>query len=444
MKSFKTFLVNEGVTGQAETHIKPHLSHLEDLAIEHGKQGFQMFLQHIDELNNKVQGFETNQEINAKIDGSPMILFGLDPRPQFKKQFFIALKSGLSKTAPKIMHTKDEVYEYYGSEPSLRDKLENLLEQLPSAYKALDKIYQGDVLFALPTDKKQVNIGGENYVTFKPNVIVYAVPIDEKSPISKRIIAASVGIIVHESFKGTPINEGQAIELTSAGRNVQDLVRNSAGTNVFLESSNYGELSVNIPDAEFRKIRSDVAKASLEIDQIDTSFDQSYLNSPILSLLKIFLNKQVDLGNQGIFGAAFKQQEFLVKSFISGFREFIIQRYEKEKETKKTSQGQKKVEERLREVLNYIETNHDNLQHLIIATYYMISAKYGLLKILSNFQSKVGKTFIQQSDGSFTKTKDEGYVLFVGTNHVKIVDRLEFTKINRASGGKRRAPLVTA
>ena len=119
MKSFKTFLVNENVTGQAETHIKPHLSHLEDLAIEHGKQGFQMFLQHIDGLNNKVQGFETNQEINAKIDGSPMILFGLDPRPQFKKQFFIALKSGLSKTAPKIMHTKDEVYEYYGSEPSV-------------------------------------------------------------------------------------------------------------------------------------------------------------------------------------------------------------------------------------------------------------------------------------------------------------------------------------
>jgi hypothetical protein len=73
----------------------------------------------------------------------------------------------------------------------------------------------------------------------------------------------------------------------------------------------------------------------------------------------------------------------------------------------------------------------------------MTVAKYTLLNMLSALESKVGKTFIQNADGSFTPTKDEGFVLFVGTNHVKIVDRLEFTKINRAAGGKKRADIIS-
>jgi len=444
MNTFKNFLDAEYLVEQADTHIKTHLSHIEDLAIEYGKRGFDMFLEHINALTNKLQGFETNQQINAKIDGSPMILFGLDPRPNFKNQFFIALKSGLSKTNPKIIHNKKELNEYYGADITLRDKLENLLEKLPNAYKDLDKIYQGDVLFALPQDKKITKIGGENYVTFKPNVIVYAVPVDPKSILSKRVVGASVGVIVHESFRGTPINDNQAIELISAGRNVQNLVANSINTDVFLESSNYGEITVDLPDTEIKKIKSTVAKALLEIDQIDDGFDQAYTTNPVLALLKIYLNKQVDTGHQGIFGSAFKEQEFLVKAFIDGFRDFVINRYEKEKESKKTPLGKQKVDNRLNEILNFIEANYDNLQHLIIATYYMVSAKYNLLKILSMLGSKVGKTFIQKPDGTFVKTQDEGYVLFVGTNHVKIVDRLEFTKINRAEGGKKRAPLVTS
>jgi hypothetical protein len=68
----------------------------------------------------------------------------------------------------------------------------------------------------------------------------------------------------------------------------------------------------------------------------------------------------------------------------------------------------------------------------------MARAKNLLLQELATLESKVGKTFIQNADGSFTSTKDEGIVLFVGTNHVKLVDRLEFTKINRQFGGPRR------
>ena len=73
----------------------------------------------------------------------------------------------------------------------------------------------------------------------------------------------------------------------------------------------------------------------------------------------------------------------------------------------------------------------------------MAVIKYIILNVLSSLDSKIGRTFVQLPDGTLVKTKDEGYVLFVGTNHVKIVDRLDFTKMNRQVGGKKRTDLVS-
>lgn len=441
MMRFTTFLEQEkSILLEDDKHLKTHLSHIEDLAIEQGKAGFNNFIAHINEINNKIKGFETNQEMNAKIDGSPMILFGKDPRPGFTGKFFVSLKSGLSQS-PKIMHEDKEIDQFYSKEPVLVSKLKNLLKYLKTAYDNSGNIYQGDVLFSLPSDKKQVKIGDEAFIVFKPNVIVYAVPIDSKSPLSTSVQKSKVGVIIHEAFKGTPAGDG--INLTSVGRDVTKLIEHSKGSEAFIQSSNFGQVSINIPDNIIRKVNAETSKASLHINNITDTFDQQYLTSPILGLLKIFLNKQVDLGDKGIFGAASRGEEFVVDSFISGFREFLTSRYDKEAESKKTPAGKLSVENRLKQVLNFLETNNNDFKNLIIGTYHMTAAKYYLLSALSLLESKVGKTFIQNPDGTFVPTKDEGFVLFVGTNHVKIVDRLEFTKINRTAGGKKRTDIIS-
>lgn len=438
MNSFITFLKQEtNILLEDDAHLKTHLSHIEDLAIESGKEGFNNFIQHIDEINKKIKGFETNQEMNAKIDGSPMILFGLDPRKQYKGQFFISLKGGLSKTNPKIMHTDKEIDFYYNQTPELKDKLKSLLKNLKPAYDNSGKIYQADVLFALPKDKKRVKIGEEDFIMFKPNVIAYAVPIDLKSPLSIRVQNANVGIIVHESFRGKE-TAGGGIELVSQGRNVEGVVQSSMKTPTFIESSNFNKLSVNISDDLLKNINAEVNKAKLYINGIEDTFDQEYRANPILSLLKIFLNKQVDIAPRGIFGAAAHGGEFLADKFLDELRVFVTSRYSKEQETKKTPLGKQKVEARLNSVLSFLEKNKNSFINLIIATYHMARSKNLLLKALSTLQSKVGRTFIENPDGTFAPTKDEGFVLFVGTNHVKLVDRLEFTKINRQYGGPRK------
>jgi len=443
MNTYKNFLVVEAAAPAVDTHIKTHLSHLEDLAIERGLDGFNNFLEHINEMIEKIRGFETNQEINAKIDGSPMILFGLDPRKEFKNKFFLSLKGGLSKANPKILHTEADIEALYGTHP-IKSKLKNMLKFLPSAYDNSGKIYQADTLFAEPTDKKKIKIGEEEFIAFKPNVIVYAVPVDPTSEISKRISAAVVGIIVHESFKG--VQEGEGINLISAGRNVASLVQKSKRTNVFIESSNYGQVAVNIPDGEVRKLQSEVAKAKIAIGRVTPEFNKEYISSPVLALLKIFLNKQVDLGEKGFFGIAKQnieagEQELVVNSFIDNFRRFISERYGKEGELKKTPQGKANVETRLNQILSFLELSKKSIAGLIAATFHMTASKYYLWNILSKFESKLGRQFYQNKDGSFTPARDEGYVLFVGTNHVKIVDRLDFTKINRAEGGRQRTTI---
>jgi hypothetical protein len=98
MISFKTYILSENeILLEKDTYFSPHLSHLEDLAIEGGKTGFNSFLIQATNIINKLKGFESEQEINAKIDGAPSILFGADPRPEANKQFFVARKLKCNK-----------------------------------------------------------------------------------------------------------------------------------------------------------------------------------------------------------------------------------------------------------------------------------------------------------------------------------------------------------
>ena len=453
MISYKDFTTTNVVL-EDTSHIKTHLSHLEDLAIEKGKEGFVEFMEQVSSLVNKIKGYETNTEINAKIDGSPMILFGVDPRKAYFNKFFISLKSGLSEKKPKIMHSNEEVDDFYSGEQTLANKLKNLLVNLKSAYDGSGNTYQADVLYSSMDDKRQTVISGENYTVFKPNTIVYAVPMDTDSDLSKRIAESSVGVIVHESFKPIAVSStilpavsgaapDQTIKLTSAGRNVESIIQSGRKANVFIESSNYGAVSYNIPDVTFEKIANNLMQAKSKIDLVDSNFDKEYVKSPVLSLLKIYLNKQVDNPTSSIFTSAMKGGDLDLREFMSGYVLFLKNRFEKESQTKKTESGRKNIQSKLNSILTFIKENQESFKSLIEATFHMAVIKYIILNVLSSLDSKIGRTFVQMPDGTLVKTKDEGYVLFVGTNHVKIVDRLDFTKMNRQVGGKKRTDLVS-
>jgi len=431
MIPFKQFILLE-----RQNYFSPHLSHLEDLAIENGKEGYSTFAAQVNQIASKVKGFESETEINAKIDGSPAIIFGLDPRKDFDTQFFVGLKYAIDeatdsiKPGAKLIHSVAEADSLYGNEPSLADKLKSLYNALKDAYDNSGKIYQGDVLYASKKEKSVVSIGNELYTSFKPNVILYTVPVDKASELYNNINNSDVGVIVHDSF--TTIGT----KLVPAGKNVSSLIASSKNTSAFIRGSNYGETSFDIPDNFFEQLNASISAAQSNINKISDKFDAEYKAGKILPMLKIFINKEVDKPKAGLFGQAAAGGALDVDKMLSEFKIFISARMLKGVDTLK-EKGAQARQQAVANMEKYINTNGNNLKYLFAATFEMTKIKYLILNVLNQLDTRLTQTaFFQNPDGTYVKTGDEGYVLFVGNNQVKLVDRVNFTKMNRAQGGR--------
>ena len=441
MISFKQYIDAGSIVLEKSGYFSQHLSHLEDLAIEKGKKGFQDFLAHINGITNKIKGYESEHEINAKIDGSPAILFGMDPKTS---SFFVALKyiidveTDTIKPNAKLLHTPEEITTYLSDRPEFASKMISLLENLKTAYDNSGKIYQGDVLYAEPGDKKRVKIGNEEYIAFEPNVIMYAVPMDEKSEIFNRVLTTNVGVIVHDSFKPKLIKD--VIKLIPAGKKIDSLLASSSNSKAFIKGSNYGVESFNVDNKLFDQINNIVVTITDNINRITDEFDTEYVapakGSPagqLLGLLQQYLNKQLDLEDSGFFNT---KKPYNFKLLFDGYKKFVTDKMGKGLEGL-APKGQAARQQRIAATNAFIEKNMVNFNHLIAATYNMLKVKNIVYELLSQLETKLTKhTFYKLPDGSYVKTKDEGFVLFLGNNQVKIVDRVDFTKMNRARGGK--------
>lgn len=428
MDSFKEFTEQKQVVLESNQAIKKHLSHLEDLAIEYGKPGYYQFCEHVDSILRKIEGLKTSQDINLKVDGSMMILFGNDPRKEFKGKFFVSTKSGLSVKNPKINHSHQDINKNYVDE-DLALKLRIIFTYLEPFYVNLDSnsIFQADVLFCGESDKLFYNIDGEKYLTFTPNTITYAIPVDLQSDLYSRVNSARVGIVIHEELKGKGTNNDQALILSPITRKVTGLLEACKGTRIFAEQSNVGAIKFNASDAQIQKIREHLSKSNEFISRVSVGYSQDV----ITDYLKIYLNKQVDLTDSGIFGSAARSEKFKFSAFLKGFNSFIKQRFRNEAKTKKTEKGSKSTISRGVELLKWVKHNKSEIEKILNATYHMIQVKFLLLKLFQHIESKLGKTFYQDSNGNYNVTSQEGYVFFIGDNHVKLVDRLVFSKLNR-------------
>lgn len=442
MEIFKKYIYKKNciLFESSSKQMELHLTHIEDLAIERGKEGFLEFVSTIDLLIKKLQGQESDLDVNAKIDGSPAIIFGRDPRKEFKNQFFIALKysvdptKGIIKEDAKLLHSERDIKQYYGDRPDFAKKLTNIFNELNRAYDNSGLIYQCDVLYGSGEDKKIQNIDGEDYIIFKPNVIVYAIPVDERSDLYNQVNNSSVGIVVHDSFSVT--SKDNLLYLKHKTRKIDNLIQSGKRANVLILGANFGQVNVNVDNKTTLKINGLLGECNQLISQISDDFNSSYVNSQIMEYLKIFINKQIDLPSSGIFNKGFKSNNISI--FISDFKKFLEKRFDVIISKKKTERGRAGQLSKLKELISYLELHKDSLLALLTLFSKMIIIKRLLLNLIERLTHDLSKTFFESPDGSLIATKGEGHVLFNGDTHVKIVDRLEFTKINRSRGGVRR------
>lgn len=389
-----------------------HLEHIEDLVYNKGHAGA---LQALDYLNDVrlmlADGMGDATKITVKWDGAPAIVCGVDPHDS---KFFVGTKSVFAKT-PKMIKSPRDIDRFYGDEKS------ELKHKLGLAFKYLRPlgitgVIQGDMMFTEDT-KFMDKIGTVEMITFTPNTITYAVPVN--SHIGQKIKKAKFGIIFHTTYEGPNIEEMRAIP----GVNLQGLAKNS---NVWYDDATYKDLTgrASLTDEENAALTKQISQLRSTIQKIPAKkFDVVLHNKEFAKFIKPYINSLV---------WAKTPIENPIK-FLKGYMDFYGQKMRAEMEKLKTGKGSAAAKARVLNIKKQEEFLEDNMNVMlaVLAIYKQIAhIKLALIRKLNSIDSMVG-TFRKDADG-YHVINPEGFVV-VGHygNAVKLVDRLDFSAENR-------------
>ena len=380
-----------------------HLEHLEDDILNDGSVGATNAIGFLEELGRMLSQPTSNINITTKWDGAPAIVCGIDPE---RKRFFVGTKSVFAKTKPKLCFSDDMIDAWYQGQ--LNQKLKDCLKYLPEL--GITGVLQGDLLFT--DDKKKEIINGESVISFTPNTITYAVPVD--SDLGTLINGAKVGIVFHTTYTGTSMEEMTAnfnkISVSSTG-NVY------AATASFEDASGAAEFSsdeIQKFNALVNRARGSITKASTFLDVLGETGYGRYLLS---GLFKQFFNSYIRRGEK-IINVRQKVIDF------NGYYESIL---DKHISTLKTTTSKAKYRTMQQDGLEFLNKNSQSV-YFTIATYINLQeAKKFVIRKLEKV--KTLGTFLKTENG-YKVTAPEGFVAIKSGKALKLVDRLEFSRAN--------------
>lgn len=397
MKSFVQFLLAEGAG---------HLTHIEDAVIYSGISGAKKAIQTLKSLRDSLAGKNAaaKMSVTVKWDGSPAIFCGIDP---IDGKFFVAKKSIFNKV-PEVYKTPRDIDSAIEA-GDLNKKMHVALTEL--AKLGIRGIIQGDIMFTAPMLTKE-KIEGQEYITFHPNTILYAVPI--KSDLAQKISAAKIGVVFHTSYLGKlgsleavpGVNTKGMAQVESVWWQTADLGKSSSANS---DSKNIAQIDALLKQAEATLAKISPATLNIIMGNPDLARD-----------LETYVNFKVRAGQE--IGDPVKH--------VSGLLNWMASRFDQDAAAKKTSKGKASVEARKSERMEFFSgANADNLIQIFTLQQILVDVKKLLIAEL-NRRGGVN-TFIK-TKGGYEKTGQEGYVVGnpLGGNVVKLVDRLGFSKAN--------------
>jgi hypothetical protein len=400
-----------------------HLEHLEDNIFNKGHEGAKEAVDYLYSLHQMLEGnTKTPVSMTTKWDGAPAIVAGKDPQTG---KFFVGTKGVFAKK-PKMNFTNSDIEKYHADQgekdaSGLRDKLKLALKYLSRLN--WDTVAQGDMLFAGSEDIKEEVIDGEQYIVFKPNTIVYAIPKD--SDLAKEILSAGFGIVWHTEYVGGPtLADTQAKFGFDAS-----VLGNGANAGVWQRDATIKDLSgtVTLSDAEGHKMLSAIQEADNYLKSIDAN-TFSWLQKGTDLVGKTFLEQLKAHANNQVRQGHFDEPTKFAQDFITKFVNYWTKEIDKVKQ-------QKTIDAKTQTMVQGVKFIKENLQS-IIAVYdlylKLIEAKIIIVRKLEQIRQM--PTF-KQTEKGYEITGEEGFVAVdrLG-NALKLVDRLEFSKLNFGSG----------
>lgn len=394
MEQFKKF-----ITEQKNTH----MTHIEDKVLYGGVDGTRQAILALRSLRDMLKGTHEGT-VSVKWDGAPAIFAGIDPNDG---KFFVA-KKGIFNKNPKVYKTAADVDA--DTSGDLAIKLKEALKYLPEL--GITGVVQGDFLYGSGDISKE-KIKGEDYITFHPNTILYAVPANSQA--AKDILKSKIGIVWHTTYKGDTFESMRAsygvdVSKFKKSRNVwsQDAMLRDM-TNLTMNKKDTDEVNAYLQEAG--RIFNRIAGTTLR--QLES-------NQELAKLIEQYNNSHVRQGTVVTDTSAH------VNSLIG----WIKAKYQKEIDKRSTEKGKKTQIDKLNSILEFFSPqNRSSLKYMFDLQKMIVLAKLKLINILNRL-AKV-KHFVKTQTG-YKTTGPEGYVAIdkLGGDAVKIVDRMEFSYNN--------------
>ena len=382
-----------------------HMTHIEDMVIDGGVQGARAAIFALRDLRDMLAGHTNDtKQVTVKWDGAPAVFAGIDPSDG---KFFVA-KKGIFNKNPMVYKSVKEVK---------ADTSGDLAAKLTIAFQELSKlgikkgVYQGDIMFT-KKDLKNETIDGVKYVTFHPNTIVYAIPVEA----AKEIKAAKIGVVWHTYYQGATFEKMSA----SFGVSVAAFKKVRS---VWQKSANFPDISglATLSKKETDEITKHISNAGKLFQKIASStLNDVSTNTDINLFINTFRNTKVRA--QSEISNTSSHVEELIK--------WIHDRYDNEIDKLKSQAGKDRKNNAKIDALNWFsDSNKKNLISMFDMQNELVHAKRKLLTHLDSMDSI--NTFIKTKDG-FRVTGAEGYVAIdhLTNGAVKIVDRMEFSYNN--------------
>jgi hypothetical protein len=396
MFSFKGF-----VTKGTNTH----LEHLEDSIIDRGSKGGKDAVNFLKSIKKMLTGHTGGRlNVTVKWDGAPAVICGINPE---NGKFFVGTKSVFNVT-PKVNYSTGDIMKNHDG--VLAQKLIVCLRELSKL--GITGILQGDLLFT-PGDVKTVNIDEQDYLTFTPNTITYAVPVN--SDLGRRISKARIGIVFHTVYHGSNLKN-----LKGGFGSIKGFPKLAS---VFVTDATYKDASGSATFSKTEQVQFDsilsMAEGSLQkaqpvLNDFNTS-DPLAVGYKLKSFFNFYIrNSQGDMAR--------------VKELVESFRSYYSNMLQQEVDAVSKEETKNKYRTIRDNGLNFIDKNKNGIYYTIASWISLQRAKNFLIRKLNQIQS-IGH-FMRTPDG-YRVTNPEGYVAVDRVRGaVKLVDRLEFSRAN--------------
>ena len=411
---------NKKSTFQKLLNEDTHSLHMEDSILK-GKAYISRMLGFYNQVFDTLTGSIDKEKpgITVKIDGAPAITM-YTKFPGLKGPG-VSTKSIFNAT-PKV-YTTDEEIEADDRSPELKAKLKAALKLAKAKIIPAGEIWQGDLLFTKGDIKNYTDDNGQKYIYFKPNTLVYALPVGSDG--AKKALASDIGIVFHTRYKGS------SVQTVKQSNDASTDELNGIPEWAFVLDARLPNLSgvQTLSDQEASDIEDSLYDLHSLCSEIvnDADYDLLVNNTDFINFYVMTLqNNKVD-----------KSELIDPETFVDELHKWVTGKMRKEYqglEKLKTKAGRDKkrisLDDKSKDLHTIIETNEPLLHKIAEALYIAADVKNQFITKLNSVNKWVNKV---ETTFGMKDTNGEGFMVSdVDGNFVKLVDRSAFSYFNRS------------